>query len=149
MFPTTVLVWTLQWNSSVLLCLWHFWSSVRWSGISQQRHKSHKWRAETFCLSAVMGGVLHGRTFLYTLQREAMLKRRVTWMIFLHTCVLLWIYTYIQRHTRHCQSDWMSAVILDSASLKTTVVDLIVALEEMSGNHQVPQDLSSGYHGYL
>lgn len=32
----------------------------------------------------------------------------------------------------------MLAVILDSATLKTTIVDLIVALEEMSENHQVP-----------
>lgn len=33
--------------------------------------------------------------------------------------------------------------------METTIVDLIVALEEMSENHQVPQDLSFGHHGYL
>lgn len=51
--------------------------------------------------------------------------------------------------TTYCWSDWMSAVILDSASLKTTIVDLIVALEEKSENLQVPQDLFSGHRGYL
>lgn len=53
------------------------------------------------------------------------------------------------RTTTYCQSDWISAVVLDSASLKTTFVDLIVALQEMSEKVQVPQDFSSGHRGYL
>lgn len=47
-----------------------------------------------------------------------------------------------QRPTWHCQSDYISGAALETASLKTANVNLIVALEEMSENQQVPQDLS-------
>lgn len=103
-----------QWNSSVLLCLWHFWSRVRWSGISQQRHKSHKWRAETFCLSSVVGGVLHGRT-----QFKGISYASYEMNIFSpHVCFIVNIHMHAATHS---QSDWMSAVILDSASFKNHI----------------------------
>lgn len=148
MFPTTVMVWTLQWNSSVLLCLWQFWSSVRWSGISQQRQKSQKSRGETFCLPSEVGGVLHGRT-LYALHREARLKIKMIYILVVQSCVFLWIYTNVQQHTWRSRSEWMSGVTLHTASLKTTIVNLILAIEGMSENHQVPQDLSFGHQRYL
>lgn len=80
--PTTVLVRILQWNCSELLCLWHFWSRIRCSGIFCWRQKSG--RNQCDCLPPWNWEVLHGwRALVYTrsYQKE---KKYYMWIKILH-----------------------------------------------------------------